>query len=85
MSFSQQGPRAICVLSANGAVSTATLRQPATSGGSVTYEVKHFFSLFSFAVSSGHTCLIISGKNYQIQVSYITLKIGLMLRLVLVI
>ncbi|XP_044502015.1 AT-hook motif nuclear-localized protein 11-like [Mangifera indica] len=38
MSFSQQGPRAICVLSANGAVSTATLRQPATSGGSVTYE-----------------------------------------------
>lgn len=38
MSFSQQGPRAICILSANGAVSNATLRQPATSGGSVTYE-----------------------------------------------
>ncbi|XP_044494119.1 AT-hook motif nuclear-localized protein 11 [Mangifera indica] len=38
MSFSQQGPRAICVLSANGAVSTATLRQPSTSGGTVTYE-----------------------------------------------
>eukprot|EP00268_Persea_americana_P003769 TRINITY_DN1114_c1_g1_i3.p1 TRINITY_DN1114_c1_g1~~TRINITY_DN1114_c1_g1_i3.p1 ORF type:complete len:339 (+),score=80.90 TRINITY_DN1114_c1_g1_i3:347-1363(+) len=38
MSFSQQGPRAVCILSANGAVSTVTLRQPASSGGSVTYE-----------------------------------------------
>ncbi|XP_062155693.1 AT-hook motif nuclear-localized protein 9-like [Alnus glutinosa] len=38
MSFSQQGPRAICVLSANGAVSTVTLRQPSMSGGTVTYE-----------------------------------------------
>ncbi|KAL7258939.1 hypothetical protein ACSBR1_004948 [Camellia fascicularis] len=38
MSFSQQGPRAICILSANGSVSTVTLRQPSTSGGSVTYE-----------------------------------------------
>ncbi|KAF2315319.1 hypothetical protein GH714_038822 [Hevea brasiliensis] len=38
MSFSQQGPRAICILSANGAVSTVTLRQPSTSGGAVTYE-----------------------------------------------
>lgn len=38
MSFSQQGPRAICILSANGAVSTVTLRQPSTSGGTVTYE-----------------------------------------------
>ncbi|XP_042480968.1 AT-hook motif nuclear-localized protein 9-like [Macadamia integrifolia] len=38
MSFSQQGPRAVCILSASGAVSTVTLRQPATSGGTVTYE-----------------------------------------------
>ncbi|XP_077223523.1 AT-hook motif nuclear-localized protein 11-like [Tasmannia lanceolata] len=38
MSFSQQGPRAVCILSANGAVSTVTLRQPAISGGTVTYE-----------------------------------------------
>ncbi|XP_024027686.1 AT-hook motif nuclear-localized protein 9 [Morus notabilis] len=38
MSFSQQGPRAVCILSANGAVSTVTLRQPSTSGGTVTYE-----------------------------------------------
>ncbi|CAL5381867.1 hypothetical protein CsSME_00012755 [Camellia sinensis var. sinensis] len=38
MSFSQQGPRAICILSANGFVSTVTFRQPSTSGGTVTYE-----------------------------------------------
>ncbi|XP_057975570.1 AT-hook motif nuclear-localized protein 10 [Malania oleifera] len=38
MSFSQNGPRAVCILSANGAISNVTLRQPATSGGSVTYE-----------------------------------------------
>uniref|UniRef100_A0A452YPY9 AT-hook motif nuclear-localized protein n=1 Tax=Aegilops tauschii subsp. strangulata TaxID=200361 RepID=A0A452YPY9_AEGTS len=38
MSFSQQGPRTVCILSANGAISNVTLRQPATSGGLVTYE-----------------------------------------------
>ncbi|XP_057510043.1 AT-hook motif nuclear-localized protein 9-like isoform X2 [Actinidia eriantha] len=38
MSFSLQGPKAICILSANGSVSTVTLRQPSTSGGTVTYE-----------------------------------------------
>lgn len=39
MSFSQNGPRAVCILSANGAISNVTLRQPAISGGTVTYEV----------------------------------------------
>ncbi|KAG4161938.1 hypothetical protein ERO13_D01G087000v2 [Gossypium hirsutum] len=38
MSFSQHGPRAVCILSANGAISNVTLCQPATSGGTVTYE-----------------------------------------------
>ncbi|KAL6661138.1 hypothetical protein ACP70R_000522 [Stipagrostis hirtigluma subsp. patula] len=38
MSFSQHGTRAVCVLSANGAISNVTLRQTATSGGTVTYE-----------------------------------------------
>ncbi|KAG2693008.1 hypothetical protein I3760_08G079400 [Carya illinoinensis] len=38
MSFSQHGRRAICILSAIGAISNVTLRQPATSGGTVTYE-----------------------------------------------
>ncbi|AQL05462.1 AT-hook motif nuclear-localized protein 13 [Zea mays] len=31
MTFSQQGPRTVCILSANGAISNVTLRQPATS------------------------------------------------------
>lgn len=38
LAFAQQGPRAVCILSANGAVSTVTLRQPSTSGGTITYE-----------------------------------------------
>lgn len=39
ISFCQQGPRAICILSANGMVSNATLRQSDSSGGTLTYEV----------------------------------------------
>ncbi|ONM55929.1 AT-hook motif nuclear-localized protein 10 [Zea mays] len=38
MSFPQNGTRAVCVLSANGIVSNVTLRQSATSGGTVTHE-----------------------------------------------
>ncbi|XP_022891029.1 AT-hook motif nuclear-localized protein 7 [Olea europaea var. sylvestris] len=38
ISFSQQGSRAICVLAANGAISNVTLRQPNSSGGTLTYE-----------------------------------------------
>ncbi|XP_016483714.1 AT-hook motif nuclear-localized protein 10 isoform X2 [Nicotiana tabacum] len=38
MSFSQNGPRAVCILSASGAISNVTLRQAATSGGTATYE-----------------------------------------------
>ncbi|KAK6122238.1 hypothetical protein DH2020_044026 [Rehmannia glutinosa] len=38
MAFSQQGPRTVCILSANGAICNVTLRQPAMTGGTVTYE-----------------------------------------------
>nr|GLL39342.1 AT-hook motif nuclear-localized protein 3-like [Ipomoea trifida] len=38
ISFAQQGSRAICVLAANGAISNVTLRQPNSSGGTLTYE-----------------------------------------------
>ncbi|GMI75858.1 AT-hook motif nuclear-localized protein 1 [Hibiscus trionum] len=38
ISFSQQGPRAICIISANGVISNVTLRQPNSSGGTRTYE-----------------------------------------------
>lgn len=39
LAFSQQGPRTVFILSANGSISNATLRHSMTSGGSVTYEV----------------------------------------------
>ncbi|XAR58080.1 hypothetical protein NMG60_11026459 [Bertholletia excelsa] len=38
MSFSQNSTRTVCILSANGTISNVTLRQAATSGGTVTYE-----------------------------------------------
>ncbi|KAJ4912916.1 AT-hook motif nuclear-localized protein 2 [Raphanus sativus] len=38
ISFSQQGALAICVLCANGVVSSVTLRQHDSSGGTLTYE-----------------------------------------------
>ncbi|KAF9686575.1 hypothetical protein SADUNF_Sadunf02G0003400 [Salix dunnii] len=38
----EHGPRAVCILSANGVISNVTLRQQSTSGGTVTYEVKPY-------------------------------------------
>lgn len=38
LSFSQQRPRAVCIMSGTGTVSSVTLRQPASTGVSVTYE-----------------------------------------------
>lgn len=46
LSFSQKGPRGICVLSANGAVSNVTIRQPGSSGGILTYEAWFLTSSF---------------------------------------
>lgn len=36
--FSQQRPRAVCIMSANGTVSAVTLRQPVSSDSTITYE-----------------------------------------------
>ncbi|KAK6918394.1 PPC domain, partial [Dillenia turbinata] len=58
MSFSQQGRRAVCVLSANGSVSTVTLRQPSTSGSTVTYEGR-----FEIVCLSGSYLLTESGGS----------------------
>lgn len=49
ISFAQQGPRAICILSANGAISNVTLGQPDSSGGTMTYEGR--FELLSLSGS----------------------------------
>ncbi|XP_062181822.1 AT-hook motif nuclear-localized protein 7-like [Phragmites australis] len=38
MSFSQKGPRSVCILSANGTISNVTLKQPDSSGSTFTYE-----------------------------------------------
>jgi hypothetical protein len=38
MSFSQKGPRSICILSANGTISNVALSQPGSSGSTFTYE-----------------------------------------------
>ncbi|OIW19952.1 hypothetical protein TanjilG_30886 [Lupinus angustifolius] len=37
-SFAQRGPVGVCILSANGAISKVTLRQPGSSGAILTYE-----------------------------------------------
>lgn len=45
MLFMQQSRREICILSASGSISNASLRQPATSGGNITYEVILIYSV----------------------------------------
>ncbi|KAK7307719.1 hypothetical protein VNO77_41034 [Canavalia gladiata] len=60
MAFCQQGPRTVCILSANGAICNVTLRQPAMSGGTVTYEGQfEIISLSGSIVLSGDS----SGRN----------------------
>ncbi|XP_076930215.1 AT-hook motif nuclear-localized protein 14-like [Bidens hawaiensis] len=49
MSFMQQSKQEMCVLSALGSISNASLRQPATSGGNITYEGR--FDILSFCGS----------------------------------
>ncbi|WOL13040.1 AT-hook motif nuclear-localized protein 1 [Canna indica] len=49
ISFSQLGPQAICILSANGLISNVTLRQPDSFGGTLTYEGR--FQLLSLSGS----------------------------------
>lgn len=58
LAFSQQGPRTVIILSANGAISNVTLRQATISGGTVTYEGR--FEIISL---SGSVWLSESGGN----------------------
>lgn len=68
MSFSRNG-WAVCILSANGAVSNVTLRQAASSGATVTYEVCSIFSLESVTVKISFFwyALEISNQIYRIR------------------
>lgn len=49
MSFCWNSPKGICILSANGALSNVTVREAATSAGSVTY--KGYFEILSLSGS----------------------------------
>lgn len=40
LSFSQQRPRAVCILSGCGTISLVTLKQTASSGDTVSYQVE---------------------------------------------
>ncbi|XP_068645199.1 AT-hook motif nuclear-localized protein 14-like [Aristolochia californica] len=52
MSFMQHGKRAVCILSASGSISNASLRQPAMLGGNVCYEGR--FEILSLSGSYLH-------------------------------
>lgn len=58
MSFSQSTSKAVCVLSANGSISTVSLWQAASSGGTVTYEVR--ISILIFLVTEESECVPVS-------------------------
>ncbi|KAJ9552840.1 hypothetical protein OSB04_016885 [Centaurea solstitialis] len=73
MSFMQQSKQEICIISASGVISNATLRQPATSGGNITYEGR--FDILSlcgsyvrsdFRSSSGGLSICLSSNDGQI-------------------
>ncbi|XP_004302074.1 PREDICTED: putative DNA-binding protein ESCAROLA [Fragaria vesca subsp. vesca] len=53
MAFMRQSKRDICILSASGSISNASIRQPATSGGNITYE--GHFEIISLSGSYVHT------------------------------
>ncbi|KAJ9536870.1 hypothetical protein OSB04_029603 [Centaurea solstitialis] len=69
--FSQQGPRTVCILSANGAISNVTLRQPAMSGGTVTYEGR--FEIISL---SGSFLLADSNGNHSTRSSGLSVSLA---------
>lgn len=69
ISFSQQGPRAICILSANGVISSVTLRQPDSSGGTLTYEVGAMNQYLNYIFTILQV-LIFYVKNHRVVLRY---------------
>uniref|UniRef100_A0A7N0U5B8 AT-hook motif nuclear-localized protein n=1 Tax=Kalanchoe fedtschenkoi TaxID=63787 RepID=A0A7N0U5B8_KALFE len=57
--FSQEGPRTICILSANGTVSKVSLRQPASAAGIISHEGP--FEIIS--LSGTFCCVNIDGSH----------------------
>ncbi|KVH91734.1 protein of unknown function DUF296 [Cynara cardunculus var. scolymus] len=64
--FSQQGPRTVCILSANGAISNVTLRQPAMSGGTGRFEIISLSGSFLLADSNGNHSSRSSGLSVSL-------------------
>ncbi|KAJ8444535.1 hypothetical protein Cgig2_028350 [Carnegiea gigantea] len=60
LAFSKDGPRTVCVLSANGSICNVSLRQPAMSGGVVNYEGR--FEIISLSGS-----FLFSENNGQVR------------------
>lgn len=71
MAFSQEGPRTVCILSANGAVCNVTLRQPAMSGGTVTYEVCTEWAMHAALVSSFKLNILSKNLSHIIRSNYL--------------
>ncbi|KAK2987912.1 hypothetical protein RJ640_003179 [Escallonia rubra] len=62
-SLSHKGPRGICILAANGAVSNVTIRQPGSSGGILTYEARpYFLSIWLWTFKGRFEILSLSGS-----------------------
>nr|CBX25397.1 hypothetical_protein [Oryza brachyantha] len=51
MSFSQKGPRSVCILSANGTISSVALNQPGSSGSTFSYEFEILQLTGSFTIA----------------------------------
>lgn len=67
-SVGQKGPRGVCVLSANGAISNVTIRQPGSSGGLLTYEGR--FEILSLSGSyTMNECNGVISRNGSLSVS----------------
>ncbi|KAG8060832.1 hypothetical protein GUJ93_ZPchr0002g26601 [Zizania palustris] len=76
MSFSQQGPRAVCIISATGAVSMATLYQDSNSSGMVTYEGRFEILCLSGSylvideggsrTQNGGLCIALCGPDHRV-------------------
>ncbi|GAB4857818.1 hypothetical protein Ancab_015723 [Ancistrocladus abbreviatus] len=71
VAFSQQGPRTVCVLSANGSICNVTLRQPTISGGTVTYEGR--FEIISL---SGSFLLSDSGGSSHVKTGGLSVSLA---------
>ncbi|XP_027355818.1 AT-hook motif nuclear-localized protein 10 [Abrus precatorius] len=69
MALSENDSRHVCILTANGAISNVTLRQPSTTGGTVTYEGR--FEILSlggslFIAENGGQCSRVGGLSVSL-------------------